>query len=135
MHLTTRSSTRGCPRLSAVAGTHVGARLLGIVGSSKKLASMPSSTIQVLGAEKALFKHLSGNAPSPKHGVIFQHLVVKKSPWWLRSKMARVLASKISIAVRIDYYSGTFDEDIAKDLYRKVDELHKKYPKPRRKKK
>ena len=123
------------PNLSAVAGAHVGARLLGIVGSSKKLASMPSSTIQVLGAEKALFKHLRGHAPSPKHGVIFQHPLVKESPWWLRGKIARVLASKISIAVRIDYYSGTFDEDIAKDLYRKVDELHKKYPKSRRMKK
>ncbi len=123
------------PNLSAVAGAHVGARLLGIVGSSKKLASMPSSTIQVLGAEKALFKHLRGNAPSPKHGVIFQHPLVKESPWWLRGKIARVLASKISIAVRIDYYSGTFEDGIAKDLYRKVDELHKKYPKPRRKKK
>jgi len=123
------------PNLSAVAGTHVGARLLGIVGSSKKLASMPSSSIQVLGAEKALFKHLRGNATSPKHGVIFQHPLVKESPWWLRGKIARALASKISIAVRVDYYSGTFDADIAKDLFRKVDELHKKYPKPRRKKK
>ncbi|KAF5425028.1 MAG: nucleolar protein 56 [Candidatus Methanocomedens sp.] len=123
------------PNLSAVAGAHIGARLLGIVGSSKKLASMPSSTIQVLGAEKALFKHLRGNATSPKHGVIFQHPLVKESPWWLRGKISRALAAKISIAVRIDYYSGTFDEDIAKDLYRKVDELHKKYPKPRRKKK
>jgi len=81
MHLTTRPSTRGCPRLSAVAGTHVGVRLLGIVGSLKKLANMPSSTIQVLGAEKALFKHLRGNAPSPKHGVIFQHPLVKESTW------------------------------------------------------
>jgi len=123
------------PNLSAVAGAHIGARLLGIVGSSRKLASMPSSTIQVLGAEKALFKHLRGNATSPKHGVIFQHPLVKESPWWLRGKISRALAAKISIAVRIDYYSGTFDEDIAKDLYRKVDELHKKYPKPRRKKK
>jgi nucleolar protein 56 len=123
------------PNLSAVAGAHIGARLLGIAGSSKKLASMPSSTIQVLGAEKALFKHLRGNAPSPKHGVIFQHPLVRESPWWLRGKIARSLASKISIAVRMDYFSGKFDDDIAKDLNRKVDEMHKKYPKPRRKKK
>ena len=96
---------------------------------------MPSSTIQIRGAEKARFKHLRGNAPSPKLGVIFQHPLVKESTWWLRGKIARALASKISIAVRIDYYSGKFDNDIAKNLYRKVDDLHKKYPKPRRKKK
>jgi nucleolar protein 56 len=123
------------PNLSAVAGAHIGARLLAIAGSSKKLASMPSSTVQVLGAEKALFKHLKGNASSPKHGVIFQHPLVKESPWWLRGKIARALASKISIAVRMDYYSGKFDEDIARDLYMKVDDLQKKYPKPRKKKK
>lgn len=122
------------PNLSDVAGALIGARLLGIAGSSKRLASMPSSTIQVLGAEKALFKHLKGNAPSPKHGVIFQHPLIKESPWWLRGKTARVLAAKISVAVRVDYYSGKFDDGIGKDLYRKVDDLKKKYPKPGRKK-
>jgi len=110
-----------------------GCQTAGHCGSSKKLASMPSSTIQILGAEKALFKHLRGNATSSKHGIIFQHPLVKESPWWLRGTIARVLAAKISIAMRIDYYSGTFDEDIARDLYRKVDDLHKKYPKARRK--
>ncbi|MCK4937030.1 MAG: rRNA biogenesis protein [Methanosarcinales archaeon] len=120
--------------LSDTAGVHIGARLISIAGGAQKLANMPSSTIQVLGAEKALFKHLKGNATSPKHGVIFQHPLVRDAPWWQRGKIARLLAAKISLAVRVDFFAGDFRKDIAQDLDRKVKELRKKYPNPPKRK-
>ncbi len=116
--------------LSDTAGVHIGARLISIAGGVQKLANMPSSTIQVLGAEKALFKHLRGNATSPKHGVIFQHPLVRDAPWWQRGKIARLLAAKITLAVRVDVFAGDFRKEIAEDLYHKVEELRKKYPNP-----
>lgn len=122
------------PNLSDIAGANIGARLIGIAGNSEKLASMPSSTIQVLGAHNALFKHLKGNAPSPKHGVIFQHPLIRESPWWLRGKIARALASSISIAVRIDHYSGDYRPEVAEELNRKVEGLRKQYPQPPKRK-
>ncbi|MCL7412320.1 MAG: rRNA biogenesis protein [ANME-2 cluster archaeon] len=121
---------RNYSNLSDVAGVNISARLISIAGGAQKLASMPASTIQILGAEKALFKHLRGNATSPKHGVIFQHPFVRESPWWLRGKIARLLAAKISLAVRVDFYAGDFRKEITEDLTRKVEELHIKYPFP-----
>ncbi|MDF1558433.1 MAG: rRNA biogenesis protein [ANME-2 cluster archaeon] len=125
---------RSYSNLTEIAGDHIGARLISIAGGVQKLASMPSSTIQVLGAEKSLFKHLRGNASSPKHGVIFQHPLVRDSPWWLRGKMSRILAAKISMAVRVDYYAGDFRMEIVKDLEQKVAQLRKKYPEPPKRK-
>jgi nucleolar protein 56 len=120
--------------LSKIAGVSIGARLISIAGSTRKLSSMPSGTIQVLGAQKALFKHLKGQAPSPKHGVIFQHPLIKESPWWLRGKIARALACKISLAVRVDYYSGDYREEIAEDLNKRVETLQKQFPYPPKRK-
>ena len=120
--------TGNLPNLSAIAGAHIGARLISIAGSVQKLTNMPSSTVQVLGAEKALFKHLKGNAPSPKHGVIFQHPAISGSTWWLRGKSARALASSISMAVRVDYFSGDYRREISENLNRKLEALHKRYP-------
>lgn len=123
------------PNLSAVAGPRIGARLLGIAGGAKKLSSMPSGTIQVLGAQRALFKHLKGTAPSPKHGVIFQHPIIKDSPWWLRGRMARLLSSSISQAIRIDHYSGSYRHELTRDLDRKIEDLRGQYPDPPKRRK
>lgn len=120
--------TGNFPNLSAIAGAHIGARLISIAGSIQKLSNMPSSTVQVLGAEKALFKHLKGNAPSPKHGVIFQHPAISGSSRRLRGKVARTLASSISMAVRVDFYSGDYRREIADSFVRKLEALQKKYP-------
>ncbi|MCL7475680.1 MAG: rRNA biogenesis protein [Methanosarcinales archaeon] len=125
---------RNYSNLSDVAGVHISARLISIAGGAQKLANMPSSTIQVLGAEKSLFKHLRGNATSPKHGVIFQHPLVREGPWWLRGKIARLVAAKISLAVRVDFYAGDFRKELAEDLNRKVGELYNKYPSPPKRK-
>jgi len=113
------------PNLTNIAGYLLGARLLSIAGSLIKLASMPSSTVQVLGANNALFKHLKGNAPSPKHGVIFRHPLINSAPRKLRGKIARAVASKISLAARYDCYSGETKGNLPNELEKKVAYIRK----------
>ena len=91
-----------CPRLQTLATTLIGAQLIEHAGSLKHLAELPSSTIQVLGAEKALFRHLKTGSKPPKFGVIFAHPSITDSQE--RGKAARRLAGKISIAVKQDYF-------------------------------
>ena len=92
-----------CPNLSRVAGFLIGARLVDHAGSFKHLAELSSSTIQILGAEKALFRHLKTGAKAPKFGVIFAHQDISKETV-NKGKVARKLASEISKAVKIDYF-------------------------------
>ncbi|MEN6443187.1 MAG: NOP5/NOP56 family protein [Methanoregula sp.] len=103
-------SGRACavmPNTSALIGGLVAARLLSHAGGLKDLSRMPGSAIQVLGARTALFAHLRTHAPSPKHGIIFQHRRVHNAPRAVRGKVARVLAGKLAIAARLDYYRGS----------------------------
>ncbi len=117
------------PNVTGITGHILGARLLSIAGGLEKLAFMPSSTIQVIGANNALFKHLKGKAPSPKHGVIFRHPIINTAPKWQRGKIARVLAAKISLASRYDLYSGEVKGDLRQELRLKVDAIRKTRPK------
>ena len=94
------------PNLAAIAGPVLAARLISLAGGLADLAKMPSSTVQVLGAEEALFAHLRGSAPSPKHGVIFTHEYVRGTREAERGSAARALAGKLTIAARVDHYSG-----------------------------
>ncbi len=121
----TESMRTTAPNLTSVAGYLLGARLLSIAGSLEKLAFMPSSTVQVIGANRALFKHLKGKAPSPKHGLIFRHPLVNTAPGMLRGKIARVVASKISLAARYDRYSGKINESLPLELENKVAKIKK----------
>jgi nucleolar protein 56 len=94
------------PNLSMLAGPVLGARLIALAGGLESLAKQPSGTVQVLGAEDALFAHLRGQAPSPKHGVIYVNEYVRGTDPEHRGSAARALAGKLSIAARIDHYSG-----------------------------
>jgi nucleolar protein 56 len=116
------------PNLTNIAGHILGARLLSIAGSLGRLASMPSSRVQVIGASNALFKHLKGKAPSPKHGLIFRHPLVNTAPRWQRGKIARALASKISLASRYDFYSGKLIDRLPEELKKKVEVIRKQHP-------
>ena len=73
------------PNVSSVAGETIGARLIAKAGGLAKLARLPSSTIQVLGAEKALFRALKSGGRPPKHGILFQHDDVHSSPLWMET--------------------------------------------------
>ncbi len=94
------------PTITHLTGPRLGAELIAQAGSLKKLAMMPSSTIQLLGAEKSLFRHLKKGTPPPKHGYILQHPYVHGAAKKNRGKVARILANKIAIAARIDYFGG-----------------------------
>jgi nucleolar protein 56 len=96
------------PNVRAVAGALLGARLIAIAGSLQNLAMRPASTIQVLGAEKALFRSLKTGARPPKHGLIFQHTLLHDAKRWQRGKIARVIAGKLAIAARADAFGGHF---------------------------
>ncbi|MBR9678110.1 MAG: hypothetical protein GOU97_02360 [Nanoarchaeota archaeon] len=109
------------PNLSKVATPSLGSKLLSIAGSLKKLAFMSSSTVQVLGAEKALFRHLRTGAKPPKHGVILQHPLMQKASRKDRGRMARALASKIVTATKVDYFSPD-KKDISKKLIKELEE-------------
>lgn len=97
-----------CKNLLALAGTNIGAKLLREANSLKKLASIQSGTIQLLGAEKALFRHIKTHARPPKHGYIVNHPVVTNASQSDKGKAARALADKLSIAARLDYFKGEF---------------------------
>jgi len=96
------------PNLSEVAGPILAAKLIEKAGSVRKLAMMPSSTIQLLGAEKALFRSKKSRAKPPKHGLIFQHPYVHPKPRKLRGRASRTLAAKLAIAARADAFSGNY---------------------------
>lgn len=115
------------PNLSAILGTAVGARILARAGSIKNLATMPASTIQVLGAEKALFRSLKTGSQPPKHGLLFQHALVHAAPRWQRGKIARAVAGKAAIASRVDYHGGGLNQVLLDKLNIRVDEIGKKY--------
>ena len=118
------------PNLSAILGTAVGARILGRAGSLKRLAGLPASTIQVLGAEKALFRSLKTGSQPPKHGLLFQHAMVHAAPRWQRGKIARAIAAKAVIAARIDVYGDGLNETLLEKLNVRVGEISKKYENP-----
>jgi nucleolar protein 56 len=119
------------PNTRAVAGSLLGARLIAIAGSLQNLAMRPASTIQVLGAEKALFRSLKTGARPPKHGLIFQHALLHDAKRWQRGKIARVLAGKLAIAARIDAFGGKYMGDALKaDIDKRLAEIREKYKEP-----
>jgi nucleolar protein 56 len=123
------------PNVTELVGPLLGARLISLAGGLDKLARMPASTIQVLGAEKALFRALRTGGRPPKHGIIFQYPDIHKSPKWQRGKIARALAAKLAIAAKVDAFSGRFIGDkLKEELKRRIEEIKTIYAKPPKKK-
>jgi nucleolar protein 56 len=117
------------PNITALVGPLVGARLISLAGSLKDLARKPSSTVQVFGAEKALFRSLKTGADPPKHGIIYQVPEIHTSPYWQRGKIARALAGKVSIAARIDAYSKRdAGESLREKFLERVEEIRRQNP-------
>lgn len=115
------------PNTSEIVGPLIGARLISLAGSLQKLAVLPSSTIQILGAEKALFRFKKEGGKPPKHGVIFQHPLINRSPKGERGKIARLLANKIAIAINADVFTKrNISKNLKKDLEKKVKEIRHK---------
>ena len=120
------------PNVKAVAGALLGARMISIAGGLQNLAMRPASTIQVLGAEKALFRSLKTGARPPKHGLIFQHTLLHDAKRWQRGKIARVIAGKLAIAARADAFGeGHYIGDrLKEDINKRLEEIHLKYKEP-----
>ncbi|MCK4670818.1 MAG: NOP58 family protein [Nanoarchaeota archaeon] len=110
-----RTMKNMCPNLLAITGPLVGAKLIESAGSLHKLVNFPASTIQLLGAEKALFRHLKTGARAPKYGLLFDHPFISTAKDRDRGKIARHLANKIALTVRIDFYGGKFIGDKFRD--------------------
>ncbi len=109
------------PNCSALVGGLVAARLISRAGSLSRMAMMPASAVQVLGAESALFTHLRGNTPSPKHGIIFQHRRIHNAGTGVRGKVSRVLGGKLAIAARLDYYRGEIAPEFIEKAQERID--------------
>ncbi|MCJ1235353.1 Nucleolar protein 58 [Varicellaria rhodocarpa] len=90
------------PNLTALVGDLVGARLISHAGSLMNLAKVPASTVQILGAEKALFRALKTKHDTPKYGLIYHASLVGQATGRNKGKMARALAAKASLGVRVD---------------------------------
>jgi nucleolar protein 56 len=116
------------PNTCDVVGELLAARIIALAGGLEKLSRMPSSTVQVLGAEKAFFKHIKTGSRPPKHGVLFQHPLVHRAPYWQRGKVARAMAGKAAIAAKVDFHrgkSGASADGLGKDLAAIVEERAK----------
>ncbi|MGI0037095.1 MAG: NOP5/NOP56 family protein [Nitrososphaera sp.] len=119
------------PNVKEMLTATVGARIIAKAGSLARLAMLPASTIQVLGAEKALFRALKTGARPPKHGLLFQHPLIHSAPKWQRGKIARAVASKVAIAARIDFYRHAGrDATISDKLNTRITEIREKYKEP-----
>ncbi len=116
-----RSTKDVIPNLSAVAGPLIACRLVSLAGGLEKLARLPTSTIQLLGAEKALFRHLKSKDKPPKFGVIFAHPLIQGAHPNDRGRVARLLAAKLTMAARADFYTGNnMSEKLLADLKSKL---------------
>ena len=118
------------PNLRLLVGSSLAAKLISHAGGLKRLAVYPSSTVQIMGAEKALFRHLKSGDRPPKYGLIYQHPQVRGAKWWNRGKIARMLAGMISHAARRDVFTKTFDENAFDEFIEKAEEIEKNNPFP-----
>merc|ERR1719296_405757 len=93
------------PNLSTLIGDTVAARLISKAGSLTSLAKAPASTVQILGAEKALFRALKTKGNTPKYGLIYHSTFIGRADSKNRGRISRYLANKCSIATRIDSFA------------------------------
>ena len=118
------------PNTKEILGATIGARMIARIGGLERFAMLPASTVQIIGAEKALFRSLKTGSRPPKHGIIFQHPLVHSAPKWQRGKIARAIAAKVVIAARIDAYKGVKEGSLMGKLNERIEEIRQKYKEP-----
>lgn len=101
------------PNLTVMVGELVGARLIAHAGSLMNLAKQPASTVQILGAEKALFRALKTKHDTPKYGLIYHASLIGQAPPKHKGKISRVLAAKTALSIRVDALGETSGPTIA----------------------
>lgn len=123
------------PSLSIMLGPILSARLCVEAHGRMRLARLPAGTVQVLGAEKAFFNHLKTGAPPPKHGHIFMHPWISRSPRWVRGKISRTVAAKASIAAKVDAFGGEpWGQEAVDEIEKRIENIRSanSRPSPRR---
>jgi nucleolar protein 56 len=116
------------PNLTALLGSTLAARLLALAGSLERLAKMPSSTIQLLGSEKSLFRFLKEKKKGkpPRFGLLYLHPDISSNKRELQGKIARLLSSKLMLAARADFYSKKdMTKELLEDYKKKLEEILK----------
>jgi nucleolar protein 56 len=114
------------PNIAQLTTPAIAARLIQHAGGLEELAKQPASTIQMLGAERAVFQHLTEDAPPPKHGVIFRHPMIHEAHPDDRGSIARAMAAKVAIAARADALTGNdIAGELEADLQARVDEIQR----------
>jgi nucleolar protein 56 len=111
------------PNLCSLLGPILAARMVSQAGGLDRLARLPASTIQVLGAERSFFEHLRGRAPPPRHGWLFLHPEIQGAPKRLRGKLARGLAGKVAIAARLDQQGTALRPELTEQFRRRAKEI------------
>ncbi len=114
------------PNTASLIGDKLSTELLVKAKSMKRLVSYPSSSIQLLGAEKALFLHIEKGKKPPKYGVIFKYPGLASLRPSMRGKIARMIANKVAIAIRADYFSSTVDTQKFKKIIDEAIQSRKK---------
>merc|ERR1719507_195885 len=109
------------PNLTVLVGELVGARLIAHAGTLMNLAKHPASTVQILGAEKALFQALKTKHDTPKYGLIYHARLVGQSGTKLKGKVSRMLAAKASLACRVDALGEETNTDLGIEHRAKVE--------------
>ena len=120
------TSEKLMPNTTYLTDDKIAAKLLSKAGSLERLAMMPASTIQLLGAEKALFKHIKFGSKPPKYGLLFNMPAISNAPRNARGKIARAYATKISIGLKGDYFTKKFiGEKLKSDLEGTIERIKK----------
>merc|ERR1712153_255737 len=109
------------PNLTAVVGELIGARLISHAGSLINLAKHPASTIQILGAEKALFRALKTKHETPKNGLIYHASLIGQAAPKFKGKISRVLAAKCALSIRVDALGESSEASIGIESREKVE--------------
>ena len=116
------------PSLSAIAGPLIAAKLCVAAHGRMRLARLPAGTVQILGAEKAFFSHLKQGTKTPKHGLIYSHVLISRSPKPVRGRISRMLAARMSLAARIDAFDGKpWGEDEFRLIEERVEKIKQQY--------
>jgi len=115
------------PNLTALVGEQVGARLIAQAGSLTNLSKLPASTVQILGAEKALFRALKMKGNTPKYGLIYHSSFISRAALKNKGRISRYLANKCSVASRIDNFMEVTSSKFGEQLKAQVEERLKFY--------
>jgi nucleolar protein 56 len=110
------------PNLAALIGETVGSKLISHAGSLTSLAKYPASTIQILGAEKALFRALKTKGKTPKYGLIFNSTFIGRASTANKGRISRYLANKCAIASRVDCFSEAPTTKFGESLKDQIEE-------------